>query len=189
MSCSSLGGHAITALSQGLACVSIWMDTGEDGLSEYHLKSNYDIIYQVGPGLFGMEDKDGGFSGETFLNMANYREIKTFEIKLVQGVKTRGGYMKGNKATEEIAKIRHIRPYKTISSPSRFGFVNNPRELLEFVAKLQKLGQKPVSSEVVVSRADEAKALVQEVISLDIYSNFITVGDGEDRTDVIFQEL
>ena len=69
--------------------------------------------------------------------MANHKEVKAFEIKLAQGAKTRGGHMEGNKVTEEIAKIRNIEPYKTINSPNRFDFINNPKELLEFVAKLQ----------------------------------------------------
>ena len=137
MSYGSLGGRAITALSQGLARAGSWMNTGEGGLSEYHLKGGCDIIYQIGPGLFGVRDKDGGFSEEAFLNVANHKEVKAFEIKLAQGAKTRGGHMEGNKVTEEIAKIRHIEPYKTINSPNRFDFINNPKELLEFVAKLQ----------------------------------------------------
>ena len=82
------------------------------------------------------------------------KEVKAFEIKLAQGAKTRGGHMEGNKVTEEIAKIRNIEPYKTINSPNRFDFINNPKEL-EFVAKLQKLGQKPVGFKIVVSRVDE----------------------------------
>ena len=97
--------------------------------------------------------------------------------------------MEGNKVTEEIAKIRNIEPYKTINSPNRFDFINNPKELLEFVAKLQKLGQKPVGFKIVVSRVDEVEALVQEMINLDIYPNFITVDGGEGGTGATFQEL
>ena len=73
MSYGSLGGRAITALSQGLARAGTWMNTGEGGLSEYHLKGGCDIIYQIGPGLFGVRDKDGAFSEEAFLNVANYK--------------------------------------------------------------------------------------------------------------------
>ena len=119
--------------------------------------------------------------------MANHKEVKAFEIKLAQGAKTRGGHMEGNKVTEEIAKIRNIEPYKTINSPNRFDFINNPKELLEFVAKLQKLGQKPVGFKIVVSRVDEIEALVQEMINLDIYPNFITVDGGEGGTGATFK--
>ena len=64
------------------------------------------------------------------------KKLKHLKLSL-QGAKTRGGHMEGNKVTEEIAKIRNIEPYKTINSPNRFDFINNPKELLEFVAKLQ----------------------------------------------------
>jgi glutamate synthase domain-containing protein 2 len=37
---------------------------------------------------------DGGFSEEAFLNVANHKEVKAFEIKLAQGAKTRGGPFK-----------------------------------------------------------------------------------------------
>jgi glutamate synthase domain-containing protein 2 len=48
---------------------------------------------------------------------------------------------------------------------------------------LQKLGQKPVGFKIVVSRVDEVEALVQEMINLDIYPNFITVDGGEGGTN------
>ena len=99
-----------------LARAGTWMNTGEGGLSEYHLKGGGDIIFQIGPGLFGVRDKDGNFSDEQFLKTANHKEVKAFEIKLAQGAKTRGGHMEGNKVTEEIAKIRNIEPYKTVNS-------------------------------------------------------------------------
>ena len=38
MSYGALGKNAITALSMGLAKAGTWMNTGEGGLSEYHLK-------------------------------------------------------------------------------------------------------------------------------------------------------
>ena len=46
MSYGALGGRAITALSQGLARAGTWMNTGEGGLSEYHLKGGGDIIFK-----------------------------------------------------------------------------------------------------------------------------------------------
>jgi glutamate synthase (ferredoxin) len=60
MSYGSLGKNAITALSEGLGMAKgTWMNTGEGGLSEYHLKGGVDIIMQIGPGLFGVRDKEG----------------------------------------------------------------------------------------------------------------------------------
>ena len=60
MSYGALGKHAITALSKGLGLAKgTWMNTGEGGLSPYHLEGGVDIIMQIGPGLFGIRDKNG----------------------------------------------------------------------------------------------------------------------------------
>lgn len=189
MSYGALGGRAITALSQGLARAGTWMNTGEGGLSEYHLKGGGDIIFQIGPGLFGVRDKDGNFSDEQFLKIANHKEVKAFEIKLAQGAKTRGGHMEGNKVTEEIAKIRNIEPYKTVNSPNRFDFIDSPEDLLQFVDKLRQLGQKPVGFKIVVSKVEEIEALVQSMVDMNIYPDFITIDGGEGGTGATFQEL
>lgn len=189
MSYGALGGRAITALSQGLARAGTWMNTGEGGLSEYHLKGGGDIIFQIGPGLFGVRDKDGNFSDEQFLKTANHKEVKPFEIKLAQGAKTRGGHMEGNKVTEEIAKIRNIEPYKTVNSPNRFDFIDSPEDLLQFVDKLRQLGQKPVGFKIVVSKVEEIEALVQSMVDMNIYPDFITIDGGEGGTGATFQEL
>lgn len=189
MSYGALGGRAITALSQGLARAGTWMNTGEGGLSEYHLKGGGDIIFQIGPGLFGVRDKDGNFSDDQFLKTANHKEVKAFEIKLAQGAKTRGGHMEGNKVTEEIAKIRNIEPYKTVNSPNRFDFIDSPEDLLQFVDKLRQLGQKPVGFKIVVSKVEEIEALVQSMIDMNIYPDFITIDGGEGGTGATFQEL
>lgn len=189
MSYGALGGRAITALSQGLARAGTWMNTGEGGLSEYHLKGGGDIIFQIGPGLFGVRDKDGNFSDDQFLKTANQKEVKAFEIKLAQGAKTRGGHMEGNKVTEEIAKIRNIEPYKTVNSPNRFAFIDSPEDLLQFVDKIRQLGQKPVGFKIVVSKVEEIEALVQAMIDMNIYPDFITIDGGEGGTGATFQEL
>lgn len=189
MSYGALGGRAITALSKGLANAQTWMNTGEGGLSAYHLKGGGDIIFQIGPGLFGVRDKAGHFDHDLFMELASRPEVKAFELKLAQGAKTRGGHMEGNKVTKEIASIRNVEPFKTINSPNRFDFINNPEELLRFVDYLQESSQKPVGFKIVVSHVDEIKLLVQEMTRLDIYPSFITVDGGEGGTGATFQEL
>lgn len=55
MSYGALGENAISALSKGISMAGgSWMNTGEGGLSDYHLAGNTDIIAQIGPGLFGV---------------------------------------------------------------------------------------------------------------------------------------
>ena len=68
-----------------------------------------------------MRDKEGHFNKDMFYNWL-IENIRAFELKLAQGAKTRGGHMEGNKVTEEIAKIRNVKPHETINSPNRFDF-------------------------------------------------------------------
>lgn len=189
MSYGALGRNAITALSKGLSKAGTWMNTGEGGLSDYHLKGDGDIIFQIGPGLFGVRDKEGHFNKDMFLQLADRENIRAFELKLAQGAKTRGGHMEGNKVTEEIAKIRNVKPHETINSPNRFDFIKNPEDLLKFVNKIKNLGQKPVGFKIVVSKVDEIEKLVKTMVQLDTYPSFITVDGGEGGTGATFQEL
>lgn len=77
MSYGSLGERAITALSKGLhQAGGTWMNTGEGGLSEYHLKGGADIICQIGPGLFGVRNRKGEFSWEEFKRKAGWIKLK-----------------------------------------------------------------------------------------------------------------
>ena len=76
--------------------------------------------------------------------MANHKEVKAFEIKLAQGAKTRGGHMEAIKLQKKLLKFVISNPIRQSIHLTASDFINNPKELLEFVAKLQKLGQKPV---------------------------------------------
>lgn len=75
-----------------------WMNTGEGGLSDYHLAGDVDIIFQIGPGLFGVRDEHGQFDPDHFMAVAQHTQVKAFEIKLAQGAKTRGGHIEGKKS-------------------------------------------------------------------------------------------
>ncbi|MDT0680782.1 FMN-binding glutamate synthase family protein [Staphylococcus chromogenes] len=189
MSFGALGSHAITALSKGLGHSGTWMNTGEGGLSTYHLKGDADIIFQIGPGLFGVRNKKGGFSKSEFLKKAENPRIKMFEIKLAQGAKTRGGHIEGHKVTEEVAKIRNVTPFETINSPNRFEFIDHPKALLEWVNELRQLSQKPVGFKIVVGNRNEVNTLVKTMVELNLFPDFITVDGGEGGTGATFQEL
>ncbi|MCE7784944.1 FMN-binding glutamate synthase family protein [Staphylococcus xylosus] len=189
MSYGALGSHAITALSKGLGQAGTWMNTGEGGLSKHHLSGDVDIIFQIGPGLFGVRDKQGNFDTDAFRHLSQHPRVKAFEIKLAQGAKTRGGHMQGNKVTEEIAEIRKVEPWKTINSPNRFDQIDNPVALLSWVHQLQQLGQKPVGFKIVISKVSEIEDLVRTMVDTQQYPNFITIDGGEGGTGATFQEL
>ncbi|MCU6600132.1 FMN-binding glutamate synthase family protein [Peribacillus frigoritolerans] len=190
MSYGALGENAITALSRGLGLAGgTWMNTGEGGLSKYHLSGNPDIMMQIGPGLFGVRTPGGEFSWEEFKKKSEIEQVKAFEIKLAQGAKIRGGHIEGQKVTEEIAQIRLVEPGQTINSPNRFYEFKNFNELFEFVERMRDVGGKPIGIKIVVGDLDALDEMTKTMRDTGKGPDFITVDGGEGGTGATYQEL
>ncbi|GGB37657.1 FMN-binding glutamate synthase family protein [Virgibacillus dakarensis] len=190
MSYGALGKKAITALSEGLGIAKgTWMNTGEGGLSEHHLKGGVDIIMQIGPGLFGVRDKDGSFDWDELLEKSKIPQIKAFELKLAQGAKTRGGHIDGEKVTEEIARIRKVEPFKSVDSPNRFTEYSDIPSLFHFIERIREHTGKPVGMKIVIGSPDEAEELAKHIKDLGKNPDFITIDGGEGGTGASYQEL
>jgi glutamate synthase domain-containing protein 2 len=117
MSYGALSAPAVRALSRGAAEVGCWMDTGEGGLSPFHLEGDCDIIMQIGTAKYGIRDHDGNFSPERARELS--KVVKAFEIKLSQGAKPgKGGILPGIKVTDENAAIRGVPAYQDANSPN-----------------------------------------------------------------------
>jgi glutamate synthase domain-containing protein 2 len=190
MSYGALGENAITALSKGLGLAGgTWMNTGEGGLSDYHLAGKPDIIMQIGPGKFGVRKPNGDFSWEEFKRKSEIKEIKAFEIKLAQGAKTRGGHIEGEKVTEEIARIRLIEPGKTLNSPNRFHEFDDAPSMFDFIEDLRNIGGKPVGIKIVVGDLEALEDMISYMKESGKGPDFITVDGGEGGTGATYQEL
>ncbi|MDP4085855.1 MAG: FMN-binding glutamate synthase family protein [Bacillota bacterium] len=190
MSYGSLGKNAITALSEGLGIAKgSWMNTGEGGLSDYHLKGGVDIIMQIGPGLFGVRDREGNFSWDALMEKNQIPQIKAYELKLAQGAKTRGGHIDGEKVTEEIASIRMVEPWKSIDSPNRFKKFNDLPSLFHFMEEIRERTGKPVGMKIVIGSMYEADELAKQMKETGKGPDFITVDGGEGGTGASYQEL
>ena len=63
MSFGALSAEAIMALNRGAKAGGFSHNTGEGGISSYHLKYGGDLIWQIGTGYFGCRDKEGNFQG------------------------------------------------------------------------------------------------------------------------------
>ncbi|NHM32646.1 FMN-binding glutamate synthase family protein [Bacillus sp. C11] len=190
MSYGALGENAITALSKGLALAGgTWMNTGEGGLSDHHLKGNTDIIMQIGPDLFGVRKPNGEFSWEEFKRKSEMDVIKAFELKLAQGAKTRGGHVEGEKVTEEIARIRLVEPGKTINSPNRFYEFGDTPTMFDFIEQLRSIGGKPVGIKIVIGDLDALENMISYMKESGKGPDFITIDGGEGGTGATFQEL
>jgi hypothetical protein len=129
----AISAPAVRSLSRGAAVAGCYMDTGEGGLSPYHLEGGCDIIMQIGTAKYGIRDKDGNFSPERAKELA--KTVKAFEIKMSQGAKPgKGGVLPGGKVTAEIAAIRGIPEGQDSISPNRHRDIANVDELLDKIA-------------------------------------------------------
>jgi len=183
MSFGSLSSNAIKSLNLGAKKGGFSHNTGEGGISEHH-RTGGDLVWQIGTGYFGCRDEHGNFSKEKFTEKANWPEVKMIEIKISQGAKPgHGGVLPGVKNTAEIAEIRGVLQGTTILSPPSHSAFSNAIELLDFVAKLRDLsGGKPVGFKLCVGRTEEFTAICKEIVSKNIYPDFITVDGAEGGT-------
>lgn len=190
MSYGSLGERAITALSQGLGrAKGAWMNTGEGGLSPYHLKGDVDLIVQIGPGLFGVRDEDGNFDWQELGRKAEIPQVRAFELKLGQGAKLRGGHVEGSKVTPDIAEIRGVRPYQSVDSPNRFRQFDDVPSMINWVERIRSYTGKPVGIKIVVGGYESVEPLARYMAESGQGPDFITVDGGEGGTGASFQEL
>lgn len=190
LSYGSLGPNAITALSEGLGIAQgTWMNTGEGGLSPYHLRGGVDIIIQIGPGLFGVKDEQGRFNWEELERKSRIPQVRAFELKLGQGAKMRGGHIDAEKVTPEIARIRMVEPFKSIDSPNRFREFDDFPSMFEFMERMREVTGKPVGIKVVIGSSLDAQELAMAMALTGKGPDFITVDGGEGGTGASYQEL
>lgn len=184
MSFGSLSSNAVLALNKGAKKGNFYHNTGEGGISNHHREGGGDLVWQIGTGYFGCRDEHGNFDAEKFKEKANWLQVKLIEIKLSQGAKPgHGGVLPGVKNTEEIAHIRGVKPGTTIISPPAHTAFTNPKELVEFVAKLRELsGGKPIGFKLCIGRTEEFVSLCKEMVAHHIWPDFITVDGAEGGT-------
>jgi len=184
MSFGSLSKNAILALNGGAKKGGFAHNTGEGGLSPYHLEPGGDIIWQIGTGYFGARTKDGKFSDDAFQKNAMLPNVKMIEIKLSQGAKPgHGGILPAKKNTPEIAAIRLVEPGTTVLSPPFHSAFSTPIELIFFIKRLRELcGGKPVGFKLCIGRKSEFLSICKAMVQLNIYPDFITIDGGEGGT-------
>ncbi len=184
MSFGSLSKNAILALNGAAKLGGFAHNTGEGGLSPYHLQYGGDIIWQIGTGYFGCRSKNGRFCEQLFQEKATLEAVKMIEIKLSQGAKPgHGGILPAHKNTVEIAAIRGVEPGTEVNSPPTHSAFLNPIEMMYFIQKLRELsGGKPVGFKLCVGRKSEVISLCMAMVKTGITPDFITVDGGEGGT-------
>ncbi len=191
MSYGALSKNAILALNKGAQLGGFAHNTGEGGLSPYHLKHGGDLIWQIGTGYFGCRNDEGNFNADLFAEKATLEQVKMIEIKLSQGAKPgHGGILPAIKLTQEIADIRHVPMGKDVISPPAHNAFSTPVELLHFVQQLRDLsGGKPVGFKLCIGKKDEFLAICKAMLSTKIQPDFITIDGGEGGTGAAPIEL
>ncbi|MDP6384656.1 MAG: FMN-binding glutamate synthase family protein, partial [Planctomycetota bacterium] len=118
MSFGSLSSRAVLALNMGAKAAGFAQNTGEGGVSPYHLEGGGDLIWQIGTGYFGCRSAEGAFEEEAFTHTAGLAAVKMIEVKLSQGAKPgHGGILPAAKVTPEIASIRSVPLGRDVLSP------------------------------------------------------------------------
>jgi glutamate synthase domain-containing protein 2 len=184
MSFGSISSNAILALNGGAKKGGFAHNTGEGGVSKYHLEPGGDLIWQIGTGYFGCRAADGGFDPERYRETASIEQIRMVELKLSQGAKPgHGGILPAAKVTPEIAEARGLPEYEAALSPPWHTAFTTPAEMIEFVARLRELsGGKPVGVKLCVGRRSDFLAMCKAMREVGTAPDFITVDGGEGGT-------
>ncbi|WP_428086989.1 FMN-binding glutamate synthase family protein [Candidatus Thioglobus sp.] len=185
MSYGAISKPAVLAFSKGARMANCWYNTGEGGLSSYHLEGGADIVFQIGTAKYGVCDENGNLDEEKLKEIAKNPQVKMFEIKISQGAKPgKGGILPGAKVTKEIAKIRGIEATQDSISPNRHKDISNPQELIDFINKVRRITEKPVGFKTVIGHTRFLKSVLQEIKTRGIEHapDFITIDGGNGGT-------
>ncbi len=185
MSFGAISRPAVIALSKGARMAGCWLNTGEGGLSPYHLEGGADLIFQIGTAKYGVRDQKGELSDEKLTQVASHPEVKMFEIKLSQGAKPgKGGILPSAKVTEEIAAIRGIPVGQDSISPNRHRDIDSNSDLLDMINRIRDLTGKPVGFKSVIGSHNWIDELFKEILERGVESapDFITVDSADGGT-------
>ncbi|MEL7024430.1 MAG: FMN-binding glutamate synthase family protein [Pseudomonadota bacterium] len=185
MSYGAVSKPAVQALSAGAAKGGVWLNTGEGGLSPYHLEGGADLVFQIGTAKYGVRDDDGNFCPDRFRELMAHTSVKMCEIKLAQGAKPgKGGILPAAKVNREVAQIRGIVQGQDSISPNRHTEISNDDELLNFIEHLRELSGKPVGIKIVVGDPRGFAALLERINARGEHCapDFVTIDSGDGGT-------
>ena len=185
MSFGAISKPAVLALSNGARMAGCWMNTGEGGLSPYHLEGGADIVFQIGTAKYGVRDAEGNLSNDKLREVAAHEQIKMFELKLSQGAKPgKGGILPGGKVTAEIAQIRGIPAGSDSISPNRHPEIDSVDDLLDQIKRIRNITGKPTGFKAVIGAYGWIDDLFDAIKKRGIESapDFITVDSADGGT-------
>ncbi len=192
MSYGALSPVAVKALSKGAKLAGCWLNTGEGGLSPYHLEGECDVVFQIGTAKYGVRNKDGSLNELRLKELGEHKLIKMFELKLSQGAKPgKGGILPGIKVNKEIAEIRGIPEGQDSISPNRHPEIKNDDELLDFIDRIRSITNKPVGIKFVMGDPGWIDQLIDTILRRgpEAAPDFITLDSADGGTGSAPQPL
>jgi glutamate synthase domain-containing protein 2 len=184
MSYGALSPEAIRAINRGAKNEHFYHNTGEGGLSKYHLQEGGDIVWQIGTGYFGCRAADGNFDPEQFKANSAKEQVKMIEIKISQGAKpSHGAILPAAKVSKDIAEARGVPMGQDVDSPPAHRAFSTPIELCHFIQQLRELsGGKPVGFKLCIGNRAEFMSVCKAMIKTGITPDFITIDGSEGGT-------
>src|SRR6185312_13125798 len=184
MSFGSLSKNAVLAMNKGASLGGFIHETGEGGLTRYHLEYGADLFWEIGSGYFGCRTAEGKFDPETFRAKAANEVVKGVTIKISQGAKPGlGGVLPAAKITPEIAEARGVPLGQDCISPASHSSFHTPRELMEFVQQLRDLTDgKPIGYKFCVGSRTDVLAMCKAMLETGITPDYIIIDGSEGGT-------
>ncbi len=159
MSFGALSREIKIALSKGSAAAKTAMASGEGGILNESYEAAHKYIFEYVPNKYSVTDE-------------NLQKVDAIEIKIGQSAKPGvGGFLPGEKVTEEIAKIRGFPRGVDIESPAAFDDIKNREDLKTKVAWLREKSKgKPIGIKI-------AAGNIEEDLEVAVYAgpDFITI--------------
>ncbi|NNJ97524.1 MAG: FMN-binding glutamate synthase family protein [Gammaproteobacteria bacterium] len=192
MSYGAISKPAVLALSYGARKAGSWMNTGEGGLSPFHLEGGADIVFQIGTAKYGVRNEAGNLSDQQLRQVAAHEQVRMFELKLSQGAKPgKGGILPAEKVSKAIADIRGIPAGKDSISPNRHPEIQNNDDLLNMIHHIRTVTGKPVGFKAVVGDThwiDELCKCINQR-GREYAPDFITIDSADGGTGAAPQSL
>lgn len=192
MSFGALSKPAVQALSKGASKAGIWLNTGEGGLSPYHLEGGCDLVFQIGTAKYGVRNHEGQLDDDKLAAIAAHENVRMFEIKMSQGAKPgKGGMLPGAKVTEEIAHTRGIPVGQDSNSPNGHTDIKSIDDLLNMIYRVRQVTSKPVGFKMVVGDMNFFKTMCELIHQkgIDYCPDFITIDSSDGGTGAAPQPL
>ena len=192
MSYGAISKPAILALSAGARMAGCWVNTGEGGLSPFHIEGGADIVMQIGTAKYGVRDDKGNLSDDKLLELSAFPQVRMFELKLSQGAKPgKGGMLPGEKVSEEISAIRGIPVGQDSISPNRHPEIDSVDDLLDTIGHIREVTGKPTGFKIVLGddRFIDELCLAINARGLESAPDFISLDSADGGTGAAPQSL